>query len=239
MADFDLHLDNRLSVIASFISRGSIPLDIGTDHGKLPAYLILNGICSKVIASDISAASLKKAERLIKKYDLEGKMVTRLGDSFAAIQEGEADTVIMAGTGGNLMIQMMEQERDRWKEFKSFIFQPMFAQPELRCYLVQNGLQITDEEIAYDNGRYYEVMHIRHGYQKPLDDLESMIGPVLLHKPGKYRYGYLLKKMNVIKKAIDGLLGSTNPELQSKIQKYQNLFDSIKELMTCLADAKN
>lgn len=39
-----MKLSHRLETIASFVRRGSIIADIGTDHGYIPIYLVKEGI---------------------------------------------------------------------------------------------------------------------------------------------------------------------------------------------------
>lgn len=233
-----ISLDHRLTAIASFVPHGCIPLDIGTDHGRLPVYLIMSGVCKKVIASDISAPSLKKADSLIRKCGVADRVEVRLGNGISVIAENEADSLIIAGMGGNMLISILEESRQRWGEFRSFILQPMSSQAELREYLVENGLCITDEEIAFDNGRYYEVMLVSHGRQKPLSELECIVGPVLAQKQGTQYSGYFQRKIRSVSKALDGVLASDKPEIRAKAQHYECLLKDMRGLAKCHADAK-
>ncbi len=57
-----MKLSNRLQYIADEIRWGETMADIGTDHGFLPLYLLNICKCPKVIMTDISRGSLKKAE---------------------------------------------------------------------------------------------------------------------------------------------------------------------------------
>ena len=55
-------LSARLMLMADQIEKNETMADIGTDHGFLPMYLADEGICPKVILTDVSAGSLKKAQ---------------------------------------------------------------------------------------------------------------------------------------------------------------------------------
>ena len=57
-------LHPRLEAAAALLGKTSVLADIGCDHGRFSAAMLQRGIAEKVIASDISAPSLKKAEQL-------------------------------------------------------------------------------------------------------------------------------------------------------------------------------
>ena len=40
-----IKLTKRLQAIADMVKCGCIPVDVGTDHGYIPVYLIQNKIC--------------------------------------------------------------------------------------------------------------------------------------------------------------------------------------------------
>ncbi len=231
-------IDKRLAATAAFVPRGSVPLDIGTDHGRLPVYLVSKGICRKAIASDISAPSLDKAKSLVRKCNLTGRVETRLGSGLSVVNENEADTLIITGMGGNELISILEAGRERWKEFHTFIFQPMSSQAEFREYLPGSGLRIIDEEIAFDNGRYYEVILVRHGVQRPLSAMECIVGPILAQKQGNHFQGYLQRKIKGVKRALEGVLASNDPGTRARGEYYERLLQEMGELEKCHANAK-
>ncbi|MFA6940089.1 MAG: tRNA (adenine(22)-N(1))-methyltransferase TrmK, partial [Clostridiaceae bacterium] len=49
-----MDISKRLIAIAEKVDKCKTVLDIGTDHGYIPIYLIKNNICNNVIASDIN-----------------------------------------------------------------------------------------------------------------------------------------------------------------------------------------
>ena len=66
----NISLDNRLKDIASLVDKCDSIADVGTDHGYLPIYLILNGKANIAYASDIAIGPLNKAIENIHKYNL-------------------------------------------------------------------------------------------------------------------------------------------------------------------------
>ena len=49
-----LSIGERLKTVASLVPRSDIVADIGTDHGYVPAFLVMEGKCRRAIASDIA-----------------------------------------------------------------------------------------------------------------------------------------------------------------------------------------
>ena len=54
-----IRLSNRLSALASLVSKGHRLADIGTDHGYIPIYLCQTGIIPSAIAMDIGKGPLQ------------------------------------------------------------------------------------------------------------------------------------------------------------------------------------
>ncbi|MGB5824657.1 MAG: class I SAM-dependent methyltransferase, partial [Proteocatella sp.] len=104
-------IDNRLKTIAEMVTRKGTLLDVGTDHGYLPIYLIKNDILENAIASDVSKGSLAKAIEEVKKEKLTDKIQTRLGSGLRVIKtEDEIDTIVLAGMGGILISQLIDEK---------------------------------------------------------------------------------------------------------------------------------
>ena len=83
-----MRLKGRLLSIAEMVPPSRCVVDVGTDHGRLPVWLVKRGIAERAIVTDISAASLKKAEALIKNHGLEGVIEPRVGDGLSVICPG-------------------------------------------------------------------------------------------------------------------------------------------------------
>ena len=53
-------LSLRLKTVAALVPFGARVCDIGTDHARLPIYLIQSGIAKSVIAADLRKNRLKR-----------------------------------------------------------------------------------------------------------------------------------------------------------------------------------
>ena len=141
-------LSKRLYAIASLVDRGAIVADIGTDHGYLPIYLLEQGICQKAIAMDIRLGPLERARTHIKEHNLSEYIETRLSNGMKELRENEADTVVLAGMGGRLMLDILEAKKENPLLFYAYIMQPQSEVPLVRKCLQDKGYEIRAEKMV-------------------------------------------------------------------------------------------
>ena len=146
-----MELSYRLNKIAQKVTQNGIIADIGTDHAYIPIFLYKNNKIKSGIACDISKGSLQKAKDNIKKYNLQGKIQTRLGNGLEKISlQDNVDTVIIAGMGGMLMIDILEKGKYILENVKELILQPQKDIDKVREYLHKNNFKIIDDEMLKD-----------------------------------------------------------------------------------------
>ncbi len=184
--------------------------DIGCDHAYAAIELIKKQKAKKVIACDINAGPLKSAERNVKDAGLSDKIDIRLGDGLSPVHKGEAETVICAGMGGPLICHILE---DRTEDIRYFVLSPQSERESLRHFLVENGVEILEEEMLKEDGKYYVIIL---GEKKNdasddrkdhrLTEAEYIYGWKLLEKKDPILYEYLLKE----KVRFQGILKQTD-----------------------------
>lgn len=102
-----MKLSKRLEMVASFVGIQAQIADVGTDHGYIPIALVEQKLVKKAIAMDIKPGPLERAREHIRQYGLQEKIETRLSDGVKQLSVGEADTVIIAGMGGELVLSLI------------------------------------------------------------------------------------------------------------------------------------
>lgn len=152
-------LSDRLMMVASMAGRGSTVFDCGCDHGLIPIWLVQSGISVHVIASDIAEGPLSSAEKNIELNRLHDSIETRLSDGIEKYDPGEADTLIIAGMGGPLMLSIISRDRRKTSAFKHFIFQPQSAVEDFRRDIRLFGMSVIEEKDIFEDGKYYVAMH--------------------------------------------------------------------------------
>lgn len=152
------NLDNRLKLCADFVRPGATLADIGTDHAYLPVWLCQNGICPSAIAADINPEPLKSGMLTIQKAGLADKIETRLSDGLAAIREAEADDIVIAGMGGELIADIIATCPFSENPEKRWILQPMTKSEMLLLRLNRSGFEILRQDCCVAAGKCYTVL---------------------------------------------------------------------------------
>lgn len=155
-----MKLSDRLSVVADLVSKNNVLCDVGCDHGYIPIYLIKNGIIPSAIAMDINAGPLERAKAHILEEHLEDKIELRLSNGLEKLAMNEADTVLIAGMGGELIINILEAGKDVLDSVDEVILSPHSEWYSVREYLIHSGFLIVREEMIKDAGKYYVVMKV-------------------------------------------------------------------------------
>ena len=158
-----LRLSERLKLVASFVPEGSRIADIGTDHGYVPIYLAEIGKIKSALAMDVRKGPLARADEHIEEYrhdvgDAAISIETRLSNGLEKLQAKEADTVIIAGMGGELEISILEAGKQLWSSIRHWIFSPQSDLEKFRRYLKENGFFIENEAMILDEGKFYTVI---------------------------------------------------------------------------------
>ena len=210
-------ITERLKCILKY-AQGKTAADIGTDHAYIPIELIKTGRADFVIASDINKGPLLIAENNIKNEGLSDKIETRLGSGISVLKPSEADIIIIAGMGGELIQSIIEDDLEIAYS-SQLILQPMNSQYELRKYLILNGFKITHEDIAIEGFKVYNVMVVSKGVSEPFEkDIYYHLPPYL--KENEFYKSLYDKKHREFTKVIYGLEQSSEPDYE-KLNTYK------------------
>lgn len=169
-----MELTPRLRAIADQVPKGAKLADVGTDHGYLPVWLILNGVIDRAVAADLRQGPLERARQTAARYGVEGKLSFRLCDGLAGVAPEEADVAVIAGMGGDTIAAILAAAP--WTREKTLLLQPMTAQPELRGWLCAHGYAIQRERAAREGQRMYCIITATGGETPPLSPGELWAG---------------------------------------------------------------
>lgn len=232
-------LSIRLKKIYDIMPECNCFADIGTDHAYLPVYMCAMGKCKTAIASDIVSGPLERANATILKFGMRDKISVRLGPGVSTLSSDEADVVSIAGMGGLIIAQILEQGRYVLKNATKIIVQPMTAVEDLREYLYKNNWNIEQEYLVKENDKLYNILSISSSDSNTAfepGDIDIFIGRHLIEdKPDLYNE-YLERKIFKLDKMIAGLKKSSSENSADKIKECEVLLNKTK---TLLEDSKN
>ena len=170
-----MRLSERLERVVSFVRPCASAADIGTDHALVPVELVRRGIVKKALAMDVRPGPLSRAKEQISRAGLSDQIEPRLSDGLAALKPQEAETVIIAGMGGELIIRILTEGRHMWDSVAQWVLSPHSEVFKVRGWLLENGFSIEKEDMVCEDGKYYVLMDVRRagsGIESPARDAE-------------------------------------------------------------------
>lgn len=179
-----IELSARMAMNASLVPDGAKVADVGCDHGYVSLYLASKKACKKVIAMDINEGPLSHARKNIEKAGLSDCIDCRLSDGMQALNQGEVDTVLIAGMGGMLVCRILEQSSEVMQEVSTLVIQAQSDLYEVRKMIHKIGFFIENEKFCMDAGKPYLVMRAVRGEEKTP------------YEPAEYEYGRLLPEVS-------------------------------------------
>lgn len=231
-----INLSDRLKTIYDLVATGETVADVGTDAGLLPTELLLSGRSPQVIMTDISQGSLDKCRDFVAKYlpptFVEGQHYElRRGNGLRVLAPSEVDTVVLAGIGGMLTIDILSHDKDLSHSFNKIIMQPRRHVGRLRYWLWNNDFHIVREDLAREGRFIWPIITAEHGFracfvnQDP-DDIENEYPLTLLKFKNDLTGEYLNNALRLEKAKLASKAGgklTTDGELTAQKHRVERL----------------
>ena len=211
-------LSKRLKTVADLVTPCEKVADVGTDHGYVPIYLVKENICQFAYAMDVNEGPLNIAKSNIAEEGLEDKIETILSDGFDSFGDRDADSVIIAGMGGDLIVDILARAKDY--DFDELILSPHKRADLVRKFLSENGYKISDEKMVEDVKKFYPVIKAAKG-ESEYDEVQLEFGPVLLSNKDETLKEYLDIQLNKFGRIISSL--------ERKDKEVEHKYKLIKE----------
>ncbi|MHA6483746.1 tRNA (adenine(22)-N(1))-methyltransferase [Paenibacillus sp. strain BS8-2] len=251
-----IKLSKRLQRIADFVSKGARVSDIGSDHALLPIYLVKNSICPSAIAGELNAGPFQAARKGTADAGLSTSISVRQGNGLAVLKPGETDTVTIAGMGGSLMSDILEEgyRNGKLDGVKELVLQPNVGEDEVRSWLLRRGWFLQAEDILEEDGKIYEVLHaiadtdaiasntriydssfLKLPYEKELlNNVLLRMGPHLLRQGSPVLTVKWKSEIHKLERIIKQMSSSDATESMLKANQFRKEIEIIEEVLQCL-----
>ena len=223
-------LSPRLAAAASLVPEGARLADIGTDHAYLPVNLLLTGWVKSAVAADLREGPLSRARSTAREYGCEEKMSFRLCDGLSGIGPGEADTVVIAGMGGETIASILSAAIWVKEKDLSVVLQPMSRQPQLRCWLWKNGYVIREEKLACEGKNLYTIIRASAGTAQPMTLAQEWAGTQFPGMKAPLRGRYLDLLCRKADRALAGMSRACSEEKSERLQELEAVSQGLKEM---------
>lgn len=217
-----IRLSNRLQAVASWIAPCGTVADVGTDHGYLPVWLLQTHTAQRVIASDIHAGPLDRARRSAAEYSLENAIRFELCDGLQFAGADAADTVVIAGMGGETIITILDAAP--WtRQGRRLVLQPQSKIRELTDWLQDNGYMLADAHLCLDAGKLYLILDVRGAAPQERMTAETL----LLCRRDPLLPQYLAEQDARLRRAIAGMERAERQEVAAELRRAKQVLEEI------------
>ncbi len=220
-----MELSARLKAVAGMVTKGNRVCDVGCDHGYISIYLVKNGVSPYVYAMDVNKGPLLRAKEHILDYGYTDKIETILSDGLVALGDRESDALICAGMGGKLIIKILTDGMEQVLKMRELVLQPQSEIHLVREFLRNHGFYIDKEDMIFEDGKYYPMMHvlIKSDKQNDNNSLFDKFGPCLL----KEKHPVLKDFLEYTKSTLDEI--NTRLVSEEQTDKITKRIEEIKE----------
>ena len=175
-----MRLSSRLRTLCGELSSCSVLADVGCDHGYCTLYALENGVCGRAYISDVSAGSLRKAEKLLARYIEEGRVRSFCCDGLSLVPR-DAEQVLVAGMGGDEILSVLGGGFLPPR----LVLQPMKNAPKVRAFLLGSGYSVV-RDYTFRDAKFYDVIVAQKGAPvREYDERSLRFGYDNLHSPSQ------------------------------------------------------
>ncbi len=188
-------MSRRMQKLASLVTEGNRLADVGTDHGYIPIALVQAGKIPSAIAMDVNRGPLARAEAHIREAGLATYIETRLSDGLRELGAEDADTVLIAGMGGMLILRILTEGTPHLSGVEELILQPQSDVYRVRDWLREHGYRVETEELVEEDGKYYPMMRAVRGQERRMEQAELYYGKAEVQRSPEVLRSYLETKL--------------------------------------------
>lgn len=211
-------MNKRLKQLFSALAPCKKFADVGCDHGYVAHMMIEEGKAERVVISDISAPSLKKAEELLSAY-MGDRVTSVVCDGLSGV-DTDCDQVLIAGMGGEEIISILSSSPFLPERL---VVQPMKNVDKVRKRLLSLGYRIVKDYIFRDV-KFYNLIVCERG-EDSYSEEEIFFGRDNLLRPSADFISYARSEINKYEDILQKgeLPPSVRAQVEQLIEKYRGV----------------
>ena len=211
-------LDERLGTALLLYEPCALAADIGTDHAHLPSALLRQGICERMILTDLSPGALSNARKEVERRHLTDRVELRLGDGLMPLTE-KCGMVSILGMGGRTVAKILTEGRSRLRG-ASLLLSSHTDLDLVRGAVMEIGYHLISETPCFDAGRYYLLMKAVPG-RESLSALQLRTGVRLEQSDSPRLIPWMAHRRGVLEAKLRGLERAErpNPAEQERVRE--------------------
>ena len=235
-----MKLSHRLSEIINMIGPQYEHIwDCCCDHGLLGAQILKQKLATTTHFVDIVPELMQQVEHKLQLFfplstDITSHWQVHCIDvARLPLNDYQGrQLVIIAGVGGDLMLQMVQQLISAHPSLSlDFLLCPVHHIAKLRAMLNASQCQLIDEQLICENRRYYELLYVS---QPSANQINLTSAPLISLFGDKIRQSHCAEQSLVIQRYLNKLLKHYSKTANSKsaldsrvIEGYQQIADSL------------
>lgn len=212
------YLTPRLRAILEQVPLCKCLCDIGTDHAYIPIAAIDRKRTSRAFATDVHEGPVKRARENVAFYGLSDEIEVRLGNGLLPVLDTEPDVVVIAGMGGCLITEILQQQEDFVARCSRLVLQPMREADAIRRYAFDKGWSFT-ETLAQEERRYYHILTVHPQVtltETNISEWDFKFGTRWLKRHPSF-ISELLQTIEELKRIEDGISGDKEQAQKRKL----------------------
>lgn len=226
-----LKLSKRLLQVSSYLPKGAVFADIGSDHAYLPCHVCLHDLTARAIAGEVNEGPYYSAKETVRSYGLDQVIDVRLGDGLSILKQSEVDHLVIAGMGGSLIKRILSNDDQKLERVERIIAQPNIDERDVRLWMMEHSYVISHEFILEENGHTYEIIvGDKHAQNVAYTDKELLFGPLLLKQRAQSFYNKWRSEQQKRERIIQQLK-MAKARQQHKIELFEKELTWIKEVL--------
>jgi tRNA (adenine22-N1)-methyltransferase len=177
-----MKLSKRLLGLCSYVDKGAVIADVGSDHAQVPLYLFEQGIISKAEAIENKQGPFGRMSQAIAASPYASATHCSYSEGLSDL-DSDVDTVILAGMGGSLVLKILQEYPQKLQAIKTIIVDAHTDQRMVREGLSKLSYSLQDEDFIVDGKIPYNLMKWAKSPVPPIySEAELSYGPINLLK---------------------------------------------------------